>query len=313
MPDWRPYAGRWVALVAGRVAGSGRSPSKARQMALRNRPKDRPTIAFVRPGEGNTIVTELVLGPILPTIQPLLSNAPPVYVVGGAVRDALLGRISHDLDFAVDGNAVQLARSIADALKGAFYLLDAARGTARVILNHHPSLAQNELIELDFACLRGDSLDEDLHDRDFTINTLALPADLTTPTVEDIIDPLGGQADLSAQLVRATGPQAIIKDPIRGLRAVRQAAQLGFDIEPQTQELIQAAADQLATISAERIRDELFRTLVAPRPDQSLRTLDRLDLLEHVLPELSRTHHVTQPPPHQLDVFEHTMLVLEQL
>jgi len=303
MPDLRPYTGRWVALVAGRVAGSGRTPAEARQMANRNRPKERPQIGLVSPEAGDTLVTELPLADLMATLRPLLARRrPPVYLVGGAVRDALLGRASHDLDFAVESDAVGLARSVADALEGDFYLLDAERGTARVIL---------ESAVLDFACFRGEELLADLRDRDFSINAMALPA--ASSDVEALIDPLGGQNDLAAGLIRATGPAAIHQDPIRGLRAVRQAAELNLRITPETLGLIHAAADELPAVSMERVRDEFCRLLVAPHPAGSVRLLDELGLLPHILPELSRTKGVAQSPPHTTDVFEHTLLVVEQL
>lgn len=303
MPDLRPYAGRWVALVANQVAGSGRTPFQARQMASRSRPKEKPQIGFVPSKEGK-LLTEIPLSDLLPTLRPLLKNSDePVYLVGGAVRDALLGSPrSHDLDFALRKGASELARLVADALGGAFFLLDADRGTARVILDK---------AVLDFARFRGESLLADLHGRDFTINAVALPAD--SAEVDAIIDPLGGQHDLAAGLIRATGPSAILSDPIRGLRAVRQAAELGFRIQTNTQDLIRSAAPQLSEVSPERIRDEFCRLLIAPHPSRSLRDLDRLDLLDPILPELSRAKGVTQSSPHQVDVFEHSMLVLEQL
>ena len=300
MPHLRPYAGRWVALVAGRVAGSGRTPAEARQMAQRNRPKERPQVAFVEP-KGHQL-TGLTLSPLLRKLAPLFSARPPVYLVGGAVRDALLGRASHDLDFATGGDALQLARSVANTLQGAFYVMDAKRGTARVILGD---------TELDFARFRGGDLLDDLRERDFTINAMALP--VGAPNAGAIIDPLGGQNDLAAGLIRATGPAAIHQDPIRGLRAVRQAAQLGFSILPHTRALVRAAAGQLPSVSTERIRDEFMRLLAAPHPAESLRRLDSLDLLPHVLPELVAAKGVVQSPPHTTDVFEHSLLVVEAL
>ncbi len=304
MTDFRPYAGRWVALVAGRVAGSGRTPAQARQMANRNRPKERQEIGFVQPGAETELTTQLPLPELMLRLRPLLTESlDPVYLVGGAVRDALLGRKrGHDLDFAVDGDAVQLARSLADTLNGAFYLLDAHRGTARVILSD---------ATLDLARFRGENLIEDLRDRDFTVNAIALPAGLTS--ISEIIDPLGGQDDLAAGLIRATGPRAIHNDPIRGLRAVRQAAELDLKILPETADLIRASAKRMWTISAERVRDEVVRLLTAPGPADSLRLLDDLHLLPQIFPELVTTKGVSQSPPHRVDVFDHTLLLVEQL
>ena len=304
MPDLRPYAGRWVALVAGRVAGSGRTPAQARQIASRNRPKERQKIGFVFPGADSDLMTQLPLPSLMVKLRPLLARSrESVYLVGGAVRDALLGRSGgHDLDFVVGHDAVELARSVADELDGAFYLLDAQRGTARVILSD---------AILDLARLRGESLLDDLRDRDFTVNAIALPVD--SADVDAIIDPLGGQDDLAAGLIRATGPNAIRSDPVRCLRAVRLSAELDMKILPATADMIRLAADQLAAVSAERVRDELVRLLSAPRPADSLRCLDELKLLPHVLPELLSTKGITQSQPHRVDVFEHTLLVVEQL
>ena len=304
MPDLRPYAGRWVALVANRVAGSGRTPAQARQMASRNRPKERQQIGFVVPGAESELMTQLPLPDAMANLRPLIAKSrEPVYLVGGAVRDALLGRSGgHDLDFAVSHDAVELARSVADEFDGAFYLLDAKRGTARVIL---------EDAVLDFAHLRGASLLDDLRDRDFTINAIALPVDSTD--LDAIVDPLGGQDDLAAGLIRATGPNAIRSDPVRSLRAVRQAAELDLKILPATVDLIRLAADQLPAVSAERVRDELVRLLSAPHPADSLRCLDELNLLPYVLPELLTTKGITQSQPHNVDVFEHTLHVVEQM
>ncbi len=304
MPDLGPYAGRWVALVAGRVAGCGRTPSAARQMASRNRPKERSLVGFVVPGTEDELLTELPLDNLVAVLRPLLAlSAHPVYLVGGAVRDALMGSSgSHDLDFAVGGDATELGRLVADTLNGAFFILDAERGTARVIL---------EDAVLDFARFRGEDLLADLRDRDFTVNAIALPVE--SAAIDDLVDPLGGEDDLAAGVIRATNPKAIEADPIRGLRAVRQAAELTARLVPGTRELIRAAAAQLPTVSVERVRDELCRLLVAPCPAGSIRLLDELNLLPFVLPELTLTKGVTQPLPHRLDVFEHTLAVVEQL
>ncbi len=304
MPDFRPYAGRWIALVADQVAGCGRTPSAARQMASRNRPKERSEIRFVVSGSGGELLSELPLDPLVAALRPLLARSDhPVYLVGGAVRDALLGLPSrHDLDFATGGDAVELGRSVADALHGAFFILDAERETARVIL---------EDAVLDFARFRGEDLLTDLRDRDFTVNAIALPVE--SAAIDAIIDPSGGEDDLAAGVIRATGPQAMDSDAIRGLRAVRQAAELNSRLLPDTRELIRSAASRLATVSAERVRDELARMLVAPRPAASIRLLDELGLLSYVLPELVPSRGIDQPLPHRLDVFEHTLAVLEQL
>ena len=302
MPDFRPYAGRWVALVAGRVAGSGATPAEARLFASHNRPRQRSVVGFVTLDGEARLLKKLPLAPLVERLRRILSqNEPAVYLVGGAVRDALLGRVSHDLDFAIAGDAISLARHTADELGGDFYLLDRERGTSRVL--------SGETV-IDFAQLRGADLGYDLCDRDFTINAMALPLETADP--DAIIDPLGGQHDLSAGLIRATNPAAIDNDPIRGLRAIRLRAELGFQITAETLTLINQAASRLEAISAERVRDEFCRLLNAPKPAESLWLMDEVGLFCQVLPELSTLKGLTQSPPHTTDAFTHSLLAVEK-
>jgi tRNA nucleotidyltransferase/poly(A) polymerase len=227
-----------------------------------------------------------------------------IYLVGGALRDYLLGRVSHDLDFAVQGNCRRLGRKVADALGGAFFMLDEARGISRVIVTYN-----NERTVIDFSVLRGPDLESDLHKRDFTVNALAL--DLAQP--QRLIDPTGGGVDLRERVLRACSPDAFEDDPLRILRAVRQALSLRFHIEPQTLRAMRQAVPLLVRISGERLRDELFRMLEGPQPASALRMLDQLGVLEGILPELPRLKHVAQTAPHLYDVWEHTLAALQAL
>jgi putative nucleotidyltransferase with HDIG domain len=230
-----------------------------------------------------------------------------VWLVGGAVRDALLGRPVHDWDFAVDRDALALARAVGDAVDGAYFPLDATRGTGRVVLTSRDGPRE----EIDFALLRGDTLQEDLSARDFTINAMALDANGA------LIDPLHGAADLEAGLIRVISEQAFRDDPVRLLRAVRLEAELGSDydvgIEPWTAALIRRNAALLTHPSAERIRDEFTRTLAAPGAAASVQRLDGLGVLTPVVSPLEALKDVTQSPPHRFDVWTHTLVVLEAL
>jgi putative nucleotidyltransferase with HDIG domain len=226
-----------------------------------------------------------------------------VWLVGGAVRDLLLERPVHDWDFCVDRDALGLARAAADELGGAYFPLDAERGAGRVIL----SAAEQPWQALDFAALRGSDLEADLGVRDFTVDALALD------DAGALIDPTGGQADLAARRVRATGESAFQDDPVRLLRAVRMEAELGFQIEPRTAEWIRRDASLLARPSAERVRDEFVRLLALPGAAAHLYRLDELGLLSPVFPELASLKGVTQSPPHRFDVWHHTLLVLDVL
>ncbi|MFH1183787.1 MAG: HD domain-containing protein, partial [Chloroflexota bacterium] len=225
-------------------------------------------------------------------------------LVGGGVRDALLGVVSHDFDLAVPAQAISLARRAADALGGDFYVLDESFDAARVIVTDASGFRD----VLDFASFRGHDISADLEGRDFTINAMAL--NLKTRTT---LDPLHGAADLRAKLIRACSAAAMQDDPIRILRAVRLAAALDFRIEQSTREAMKAAADLLPTTSAERQRDELFRILGGHRPDAGVRALEVLGVLRLLLPELTQLKGVEQPAPHVHDAWGHTLSVMRHL
>lgn len=170
---------------------------------------------------------------------------PAAYLVGGSVRDALLGRQADylDLDFVLPEGAVQTAKQLANHYQAGYVLLDAERQIARVVF---------EGATVDFAAQVGDSLEADLYRRDFTVNAIAY-----SPHSQQILDPLQGYADLQLGLIRTVQFENLREDPLRLLRAYRQAAQLGFQIEPASQNQIRKLANLLASIAAERIQSEL--------------------------------------------------------
>lgn len=177
----------------------------------------------------------------------------PVYLVGGAVRDALLGRRSQylDLDFVLSENAVQTARAIARHYKAGFVLLDPERQIARVVFPQ---------ATVDFAQQEGSTLETDLRRRDFTINAIAY-----NPHSQELIDPLQGCADLQQGVLRMVSAINLQDDSLRLLRAYRQAAQLNFIIEPHTQSVIRQLAPQLQQVAAERVRVEIGYLLSSDR------------------------------------------------
>jgi tRNA nucleotidyltransferase/poly(A) polymerase len=233
-----------------------------------------------------------------------LPGLPPLWLVGGAVRDAILGRTVVDLDFAVDGEARHVARRAADLLGAAYYELDDERDTGRVLLPP-PGGPRT----LDFARLRGAGIEADLRGRDFTIDAMAVALD----SPGRVIDPTGGLQDLRDRVLRLASPGAIEADPLRALRAVRLAADLELRIDPAALSPIRAARDHLAAVSAERRRDEWMRMLQAPRPGRLLRLLDHLGLLTGVLPELEPLRGLEQPAPHAFRGLEHTLTVVDRL
>lgn len=167
------------------------------------------------------------------------------YIVGGAVRDALLNRQRDyfDLDFVLETDAVETARKVANAYQGGFVLLDAERQIARVVLKEGT---------VDFAQQEGESLEKDLQRRDFTVNAIAY-----NPHTLEIIDPLQGCSDLQQGLLKMVSQKNLEDDPLRLLRAYRQAAQLHFTIESNTQSTIRHLADLIHTVAAERVQTEL--------------------------------------------------------
>jgi putative nucleotidyltransferase with HDIG domain len=307
------YAGRWIARLRGRIVAQGGTPEQAHR-AAQSRFKETPEIIFM------PIPYPLTFPPLLDSVRAAIPDGLTVYLVGGAVRDALLGRSTHDLDFALERDAIKLARRVANALKADFYPLDPERDTGRVIVTNDDGTRTL----MDFAAFRGadpstgsrqarpvssgQSLESDLSGRDFTLNAIAL--DLSDNTIHD---PLGGAMDLKEKRLRACSPTAFADDPVRILRGVRLAADFGFHILPETRKAMKEAVGLLPNASAERLRDELFRIFAGPQPGVCLRALDLLVALDKVLPELSALKGVEQVAPHIHDVWEHTLATLSHL
>jgi poly(A) polymerase len=238
-------------------------------------------------------------------IGKLLEGQPDVFLVGGSVRDLLLQRRLHDFDLVLSGDVRAAARRVANAVGGAFYMLDEDRNTARVIDRNAPGGP----VVLDFAHYRSSDLEGDLRARDFTINAMALELGKD----EQLIDPLRGAEDARAGVLRACSTGAMESDPVRVLRGIRLAVMLGFRIEPDTFQQIRSAVGLLPRVTWERKRDELFRMLEGKKPGTSLRLLDRIGALDHLLPEFTATKGVAQSAPHILPVFEHTLLMADML
>ena len=290
-----PYAGRWVARVRGKIIAQGGTPEQALQAAQISRYKEKPEIVYMP--------VPFSYSPLIDKVRDVLPDQ-EMYLVGGAVRDMLLNRLSRDLDFAVPSNGISLARRVANALKADFMTLDSERDTGRVIVTE----PDGTRTFLDFATYRGNSLDEDLHARDFTINAIAF--DLHAQT---LIDPLNGASDLRSKGIRACSPTSLSDDPVRILRAVRQAAAFDFKIELETRQSMKQAASLLPRVSPERKRDDLFKMLEGPKPDASVRAVEMLGVLPYLLPELPALKGVEQSVPHIYDVWEHSLSVLGHL
>ena len=303
--DENSYAGRWIARLRGRVVAQGGTPEQARR-AAQSRFKETPEVIFM-PNP-----YPLIFPAILDTVCSSFPDGLTVYLVGGAVRDALLGRPVHDLDFVLERNAIKTARHIADSLHADFYPLDIERDAGRVIVTS----ADGKHMLMDFASFRGTdpstgpgkNLEADLGGRDFTLNAIALKL-----SDNSLYDPLGGAMDLKEKRLRACSPSAFTDDPVRILRGIRLAANFGFHILPETRVAMKEAAGLLGKVSPERLRDELFRILDGSQPATCLRALDLLGVLDKLLPELSELKDVEQIPPHVQDVWKHTLSTVSHL
>ena len=240
-----------------------------------------------------------------------LSPGERAWVVGGAVRDALLGCEVNDLDYAVGGDAERVARATADRLGGAFFTYSERFSTHRVALSGGV---------VDFSPLRGTGIDADLAARDFTVDAMAWPVEASWPFGEAaaecpaaaLVDPLGGVADLRTRRLATCSPTAFADDPLRLVRLVRLARALGFTPASGVLSAARAAACGLAAVSGERVETELTALLGLPDAAAAVRDLDDVGALEVILPEVTTLKGVEQNPFHHHDVYDHTLEALER-
>ena len=202
-----------------------------------------------------------------------------VYFVGGGVRDLLSGRECDDFDFVLGSREEEIPRSFAAKAGGSFFWLDKARKQSRVVVK-----APHSTVTFDFSPLRGDTIQEDLSLRDFTINAMAV---CLGGASGEIIDPLGGREDIERREIKKCSDSCFVDDPLRLLRAVRFAVTFGFRIEKHTWLSLVDHVHLIAGVAKERVRDEMFKILAAPSVSSSLRILGACGLLEKVFPSIS--------------------------
>ncbi|MBV9484697.1 MAG: CCA tRNA nucleotidyltransferase [Frankiaceae bacterium] len=239
-----------------------------------------------------------------------------LYLVGGPVRDALLGRETNDLDFTTDARPETILELISPL--GATWTMGMEFGTVGVQVDGHRCEITTFRSDSYDATSRkpevafGDTIEGDLGRRDFTVNAMAvaLPVDAAKP----IVDPYGGLDDLIAKQLRTpiTAEQSFDDDPLRMLRAARFAAQLGFDVVPEVVEAIRSMASRIEIVSAERIRDELTKLICSPDPRRGLELLVETGLIAYCLPEVGRLTETVDEHRRHKDVYAHTLTVLEQ-
>ena len=222
------------------------------------------------------------------------------HFVGGCVRDVRLGRPVTDVDVVVAGDPAPAARRLARETGGSPFALSEAHGAWRVVLSGRT---------VDFTGRRGGDIVADLGERDFTVNAMAIPvagdADI------DLIDPFGGLGDLVEGRLRTVSDRVFTDDPLRLLRLARIAHELGFTVDPGAERLARRDAHLADRAAGERIYTEVRRLLTPDHPDAAVRLLDGLGVLDVILPEAIPMRGCEQSPFHHLDVFEHTLQVLD--
>lgn len=231
-----------------------------------------------------------------------IAAARALYLVGGAVRDLLLGRPVGDWDLAGHG-MIDFARRFADEHDLRVVILHEDFPTARVILQ--PGDPRGFV---DFVELRAPEIEADLRARDFTINALAWDV----RGAEALVDPTGGVEDLAARLVRAPERAVLAADPLRTLRAFRFAAELGFGIDLETGGWLRELAPRVWEVPGERIGAELLKLFAAPHAADAIQTAEELGTLESFFPMMAAMRGVEQGGYHHLDVLGHTLLTLHE-
>ncbi|MDX6364339.1 MAG: poly(A) polymerase [Streptomyces sp.] len=243
-------------------------------------------------------------------------------LVGGSVRDALLGRLGNDLDFTTDArpeDVLKIVRPWADAV----WEVGIAFGTVGVQKDARVGDVQQSF-QIEITTYRseaydrtsrkpevsyGDSIEQDLVRRDFTVNAMAVAL-----PEKEFIDPHGGLDDLAAHVLRTPGTpeESFSDDPLRMMRAARFAAQLDFEVAPEVVAAMTDMAERIEIVSAERVRDELNKLILAAQPRKGLTLLVDTGLADHVLPELPALRLERDEHHRHKDVYEHTLIVLEQ-
>ena len=226
------------------------------------------------------------------------------FLVGGAIRDLYINNsIGNDLDFLVESNAGSIASDFSNKYKGSFFCLDNKRGSYRAIINH-----QGGYHTIDFSIIFGGEINQDLMNRDFTINSIALKLnDIFEKNELNLIDPTEGLEDFKKKYIRFSSSTSFSQDPVRMLRAVRFSRKFNFTYESYTLNSIKEMKDRLLVSPWERIRSEFFKILNLPDASQSLLELDKLGILSLLIPEIESMKGMEQGIHHDYDLWEHSL------
>ncbi|OGF47069.1 MAG: hypothetical protein A2231_05835 [Candidatus Firestonebacteria bacterium RIFOXYA2_FULL_40_8] len=229
-------------------------------------------------------------------------NKTKIYITGGYLRDSLLQKENiPDIDFVVYGDAKRTAKAFAKTAKGIFVKLSEEFNIYRVVCK--------DAGICDFSKGRGKRIEDDLRERDFSVNALAREV-----KSDELIDLFNGVNDLKNGIIRETTGKSVFKDdPLRLLRAVRFAATLGFKLHPKTAKNIKALSGLITKPAKERVRDELLKLFTSKNSAEYVLLLDKLRLLERIFPVIKEMKGVSQPGFHHLDVFGHSLECLNKL
>jgi poly(A) polymerase len=237
--------------------------------------------------------------PVQAVREALAARDEESWIVGGSVRDALLGRPLKDVDIAVAGSPEEVAREVARAVRGPVFQLSGAFGAWRVVGDRGAWV-------VDVSSLQGESIEQDLAHRDFSINAMAVPL-----AGGDLLDPEGGRADLERGVLRAL-PGSYEADSLRPLRMVRFATELALEPDHETERRTLEFAARVPEASGERIFAELRHIVISDRVVEGIELADRLGIVAAILPEVAALHGVEQSHFHHLDVYDHTLEVLRR-
>ena len=238
-----------------------------------------------------------------------------IYLVGGSVRDILLKIALRDIDIAVSSGYLKIAKEFADRIGGSFFVMSKEEGVARVIKKEG-----RKTLQFDFAMFKGKDILEDLSNRDFTINAMAI--EISKFRISNfefqisnfkIIDPYNGRRDLKDKIIRLIKPNAFSDDPLRMLRAIRFASDLDFKIEDKAIEYIKNLSSSLMTVSSERVRDELFKIFKNERASYYISMLEEHRLLNVIIPEIKDMKGLKQGCYHVYELWMHSLKTVEYI
>ncbi|MCM8778500.1 MAG: HD domain-containing protein [Candidatus Omnitrophica bacterium] len=235
-----------------------------------------------------------------------------IFVVGGFIRDFILERMESkemiEIDFAINREVDKFVHLFAQQEKGHLVLLDEENKTFRVILE------KDNLYQFDFSQFRSANIEGDLYARDFTINALAIDLEgVRNQKFLKLIDPTDGFKDIERKVIRVVSPYSFQEDPLRIIRAFTFSQELGFAIEPLTENLAKENAQRLSEVAGERLTEQLFRILEGKFSYKTINRMDALGILEIIFPMIKEMRGIEQGPYHHLDVWKHSLETLKEL